>query len=414
MKQSITRRILTMAMLALVVFTYACSEDGPQDLNIVSMTIGGADLNGAVAPGDVATNATISVTFNTNINPTTATTANITLTQDYDSANIPVDISVSGATLTITPQDELGGGILYRLELKAGLLNEDDQPLANTSRTFTTEGTFMPSGAVAHFPMDGNANDQAGSFSPTASGIVDINYVARGDGQAASFNGTTSIIEIPNGDQLINTDDFTLSFWVRANSDVPNNRGHFVMGLGAFYGIQFEIFGGYDGAKFAIQHGLENGQSAAEDMWFPAGATDASNGGWMGWEYARSLTPEQMQALLRDNWLHVTLVHDGAARKTTLYYNGERMKTTNFNLWPEGDAKRTVTGLKWGGNAPDVVNEFAFGFVQSRAGTMWDNEPWGGYDFPDANHFKGELDEVKFYHKVLTETEIRLMYESEQ
>lgn len=414
MKQSITRRIMTMAMLALVLFTYACSEDGPQDLNIVSMTIGGADLNGAVAPGDVATNASITVTFNTNINPTTATTSNITLTQDYDGANIPLNISVSGATLTLTPQDELGGGILYRLELKAGLLNEDDQPLANTTRTFTTAGTFMPAGAVAHFPMNGNANDQAGSFSPSASGIVDITFVPRGDGQAASFNGTSSIIEIPNGDQLINTDDFTLSFWVKVNSDVPNNRGHFVMGLGAFYGIQYEVFGGYDGAKFAIRHGLENGETAAEDMWFPAGATDASNGGWMGWEYARSLTPEQMQALLKDNWLHVTLVHDGAARKTTLYYNGERMKTTNFNLWPEGDAKRTVNGLKWAGQAPDVVNEFAFGFIQSRAGTMWDNEPWGGYDFPDSNHFKGELDEIKFYHKVLTETEIRLMYESEQ
>jgi hypothetical protein len=414
MKHSITRRILTIAMLTLVVFTYACKEDGPKDLNIVSMTIGGADLNGAVAPTGVATNASITVTFNTTINPTTATAANVTLTQDYDNANIPLNISASGTTLTITPQAELGGGILYRLELKAGLLNDDNQPLANTSRTFTTAGTFMPAGAIAHFPFDGNANDAAGNFSPTPSGIVGITYVARGSRQAASFNGTTSIIEIPNGDQLINTNNFTLSFWVRASSDVPNNRGHFVMGLGAFFGLQFEIFGGYDGAKFAIQHAFANGQSGAEDMWFPAGATDASNGGWMGWEYARSLTPEQMQALLKDNWLHVTLVHDGAARKTTLYYNGERMKTTNFNLWPEGDIKRTVTGLKWGGNPPDVVNEFAFGFVQSRAGTMWANEPWGGYNFPDANHFKGLLDEVKFYHKVLTETEIRLMYESER
>jgi hypothetical protein len=414
MKNSITRRMLSMAMIALVIFSYACSEDGPKDLNIVSMTIDNKDLNGAIAPNGVAPNATITVTFNTTINPTTATAANVTLTQDYDNANIPVTITANGATLTVAPQNELGGGILYRLELKAGLLNDDNQPLANTSRTFTTAGTFMPAGAIAHFPMNGNANDQAGNFSPSPSGIVDVTYVARGSGQAASFNGTTTIIEIPNGDQLINTNNFTLSFWVRVNSDVPNNRGHFVMGLGAFYGLQYEVFGNYEGAKFAIQHGLENGNTAGEDMWFPANATDATNGGWMGWEYARALTPEQMIALLKDKWLHVTLVHDGAARKTTLYYNGDRMKTNNFNLWPEGDAKRTVTGLKWGGTAPDVVNEFAFGFIQSRAGTMWDNEPWGGYDFPGANHFKGELDEVKFYHKVLTETEIRLMYESER
>ncbi|MDV7397841.1 hypothetical protein RZS08_40950, partial [Arthrospira platensis SPKY1] len=84
------------------------------------------------------------------------------------------------------------------------------------------------------------------------------------------------------------------------------------------------------------------------------------------------------------------------------------------NLWPEGDAKQTVVGMKYGGAEPDVKNDLAFGFIQSRAGTMWDNEPWGGYDFPDANHFKGQLDDIRFFHKVLTPTEIQLMYNSEK
>ena len=409
-----SNRILMLSVMLLIVVGYACKSDsGPQDLNIVSLTAGGLDLNGAVSPSDVPTDADIVVTFNTNINPTSATAANVVLTQDYDDANIPVNVSASGTTLTISPVDELGGGILYSLELKSGLLNDDNQPLANTTRTFTTEGTFMPAGAKAHYPMDGNANDATGSYNPSANGVVDITYVARGDGQAASFNGTTSIIEIPNGDQLINTSDFTFSFWMKTNS-TGIERGHFVIGLGAFYGIQYEVFGDYSGAKFAIRYALDNGETAAEDMWMPAEATDASNGGWMGWEYARNVSRDDMIAMLKDNWVHVTLTHDGAAKKSTLYYNGERMKVVNFNLWPEGDIKRGVTGLIWDGQAPDVVNEMAFGFIQSRAGTMWDNEPWGGYDFPGANHFQGELDEIKIYHKVLTETEIRLMYESEQ
>src|SRR5690606_35269821 len=117
-------------------------------------------------------------------------------------------------------------GILYSLELKAGLLNDDDQPLANTTRTFTTAGTFMPAGAKAHYPMNGNANDAAGSYNPSANGVVDITYVTRGSGQAAQFNGTTSIIEIPNGDQLLNTSDFTFSFWMKTNS-TGIERGHF-------------------------------------------------------------------------------------------------------------------------------------------------------------------------------------------
>jgi len=89
-----------------------------------------------------------------------------------------------------------------------------------------------------------------------------------------------------------------------------------------------------------------------------------------------------------------------------------KMKSQDFNLWPDGDAKRFVTGLKYRGVAPEVVNELAFGFIRSRAGTLWDAEDWGGYDKPGANHFKGSLDDIIIYNKVLTEAEIGLMYNS--
>jgi hypothetical protein len=186
------------------------------------------------------------------------------------------------------------------------------------------------------------------------------------------------------------------------------------MGLGAFYGLQFEIFGNYDGAKFAIQYDLGDGTTAAEDMWFPSEATDNTTGGWQGWDFAKSLTVEQMQAMLKDTWLHVVYTYDSADKKGTLYYNGEKMKSFDFDLWPDGDAKQGVVGLKYGGTAPDVVNELAFGFIQSRAGTLWDAESWGGYDFPTANHFKGQLDDVRIFHKVISTTEVQLMYDSEK
>lgn len=420
MKTKKTTHILLSAMLAIAVLFQACGTDSePQDLNIESMTVGDMDLNSATSPTGVPTDATIDVTFNSNVQAETATTANISLVQDYDSADIPVTISVNGATITIQPEEELGSGALYQVTLHNGLLNEDDQPLANTSRSFTTAGTFSPSGIIAHWTFEDSPDDITGNF--PASAEIDMTYTSsrNGDaGQAATFNGNTSIIEIPNGDQLIETDDFTISFWVKTDSQGHVNEnndptGHFVLGLGAQFGIQFEIFGGYDGAKFAVQYDLGDGTSGAEDMWFPAEATDANTGGWQGWDYARSLSSEQMTGLLKDNWLHVTLTYDSAQKKTTLFYDGEIMKSYDFNLWPEEDAKRGTTGLTYGGQEPDVVNELAFGFVHSRAGMMWDNEPWGGYDFPTAQHFKGQLDDVKIYHKVLTETEIQLMYASE-
>ncbi|MFU8860141.1 MAG: LamG-like jellyroll fold domain-containing protein [Cyclonatronaceae bacterium] len=417
MKTIKTALIISIAISAMAITFNACSDDsGPKELNIISMLVGNADLNAAVSPSNVPVDASIVITFNSPINAASANPSTISLTQEYDGAIVPVVISVDNATLTIDPVENMGSGVLHQLDLRAGLLNTEDQPLAQTSRTFTTAGTFSPAGAIAYWTFEDSAEDVAGNYNPAPNGVVDVTYEPGRNaeaGKAATFNGTTSIIEIPNGDELITTEDFTLNFWVKTNSQ-GKSGGHFVIGLGAFLGLQYEIFGDYTGAKFAMRFVAADGTSVGEDMWFPAEATDANSGGWQGWDYAKSLTPEQMIALLKDNWLHVTLTFEGSARKASLYYNGEIMKSFDFNLWPEGSIQRTVTGMHYNGTPPEVVNELAFGFIQSRAGTLWANESWGGYQFPDANHFKGQLDDIRIYHKVLTPTEIRLMYESER
>ncbi len=423
MKMKSTMLNMVVAILVSSTLFVACKKDsGPKDLNVVSILAGTLDLNGAVSPNNVPVDPTITIEFTTRINPTTATAANVRIIQDYDDTSIPLTLAVDGNTLTITPNMDLSGGALYKLEIGAGLLSVADQPLTALSRTFTTIGTFLPSGAVARWTFEGNANDVAGNYNPNANGVVAITYTPSKNsklGNAATFNGTTSIIEIPNGDMLMNTTNFTISFWVKATSAGQvdgggNPKGHFVMGLGAFFGFQYEIFGGYDGSKFAIRYDLGNGSTDAEDMWFPSLATDASNGGWQGWDFAKSLTVEQMQAKLKDNWYQVTYTFNGSTKTGTLYFDGEKMKSFNFNLWPVDAAKKGVVGMKYGGTAPEVVNELAFGFVQSRAGTLWDAEPWGGYDQATANHFRGQLDDIKIYHKVLTPTEIQLMYDSEK
>ena len=417
--KKITLMIISAILLMAVMFQSCGTDSKPLDLNIESMTVGGMDLNTATSPVNVPADAVILVTFNSNVKASTANSANITLVQDYDNQDIPMAITVNGATITIQPEEELGSGALYQLTLSSGLLNEDDQPLANTSRTFKTAGTFSPAGMIAHWTFENSADDVVGNYN--ASGEVDITYTASRNGeagQAATFNGNTSIIEIPNGDELINTSDITLSFWVKTNSGGHVNEngdpaGHFVMGLGANQGIQYEVSANYESAKFAIQFETADGTAAGEDMWLPAEATDRNSGGWQGWDYARSLTPQQMVNLLKDNWLHVTLSFNGDQKKARLYYNGDLMKSFDFNLWPADAIQRTVIGLKYNGQSPEVENELAFGFIQSRAGNLWSNEPWGGYDFPTSNHFKGQLDDIKVFHKTLTDGEVKLMYESE-
>ncbi len=382
-----------------VLLLNSCKKDeDPKPLNISSLMTGDIDLNAASAPSNVPVNPTIIVVFNTNVDPTTATSNNISLVRDYDNAVIELTISVSDNKINISPSENLGEGTLYQISFTTGLMSTDGLALTEAvTRSFTTIGTFVPTGQVAYWNFDNNTDDQVGDWDPTASDVVAITYAdARSSdfGKAASFDGDASIIEVPNGDLLVETDMFTLSFWVKTNSEGHvnadgNPAGHFVMGLGAHYGLQYEIFGGYDGSKFAIQYEKADGSTASEDMWFPSEATDNTNGGWQGWDFAKSLTAEQMQAIIKDTWYQVVYTFDGTEKAGTLYFNGEKMKSFDFDLWPEGDAKQTVVGMKYAGTTPDVENKLAFGFIHSRGGTMWDTEPWGACIFHPNNSLFG-------------------------
>ena len=418
MKKSLLFQSITLILFSFLAFQ-ACKDDKVYELDaLVSNAI---DLNGAQSATGVDTKADIVATFSQDIDAATANNTNITLTRDYDNANLPLAVTVSGNKVTINPDDDLGSGTLYKLSFKTGLKYSDGTAVTPLDRTFTTAGNFAPSGVIAHWSFEDNANDVVGNFDPSAS--VAITYTTSRNaaaGKAATFDGDASIIEIPGADQLMNTNDFSLGFWVKTNSSGHvnadgNPAGHFVMGLSAFKGFQFEIPSDYGWCKLACSYKLADGTGAAEDLWFPGDGKTFANGGWQGWDFCKDLTGSGgVAALLKDKWAHVVCVYNSGTKQGIIYINGEKMKSFDFDLWPDGDAKRGVTGLKYNGTAPEVVNELAFGFIQSRAGLLWDTEPWGGYDFPTSNHFKGQLDDVRIWHKTLTGDEILLLYNSEK
>lgn len=404
------------ALVAMMTLAQNCSKDEPPALTLVSLTADGVDLNGATTPTNVATNATITATFTTGVDPATAQTA-ISLLRDYDKANVPLTITVSDKVVTIKPTTPFGTGTLFALSISGDLSSTQGKKLGSATRNFTTLGTFAVAGAKAQWTFEDSPNDIIGTYNPTSNQVVAITYGAShnsNSGKAAIFNGSTSLIEISNGDQLMNNGDWAISFWVNASS-ANKTSGHFVLGLGAFYGFQFEIAGDYSNCKLAASYAqtkVANG-TTGEDLWFPGDGKDRNNGGWQGWDFVKDLSGSGgVASLLKDKWAHVVCVYTASTKKGVMYINGQKMKSQDFNLWPDGDDKRFVTGLKYRGVAPEVVNELAFGFIQSRAGTLWDAEPWGGYDIPTSNHFKGALDDVTIYHKILTEAEITLMYNS--
>jgi len=415
MKKTISVMTSLLLIAALLIGVTNCKKDDTT-FELLTLMAGDIDLNLATPANTVPADPTIVATFSVDIDQATVNNTVITLLRDYDATYIDLTITVAGKSITIVPNEGLGNGALYTLSFLAGIQSSDGQMLGAFTRTFTTEGNFVPSGVVAYWNFNDTPNEQVNNTPP--SGIISIAYVesyAPDAGKAASFNGSTSIIEVPNADVLVNTKDFTLSFWVKAESTNHGDRGHFVMGLGAYYGFQFEITGDYSWCKLAAQYEFADGTSGAEDTWFPGDGVTGQNGGWQGWTFCKDLTGSGgVASLIKDTWANIVCVYNSETKEAIMYINGEKMKAFDFDLWPDGDIKQGVVGLKYGGNAPEVVNDLAFGFIQSRAGTLWDGEPWGGYDFPDANHFDGKLDDVRIFHKPLTETEISLMYASEK
>jgi hypothetical protein len=411
------RILASLALVSALLVVQSCDEDDPVPLELATITAGSIDLNGATSPSNVPVDATITVTFSTDVDASTANSTNIKLTRDYDDADIPLTINATGSTVTIDPTNLLNPGALFVLSISEGLKSTQGVTLAAMTRNFTTIGTFAPDGAIAYWTFEDNANDIIGAFDPAASGIVAITYGASHNasaGKAAVFNGTTSIIEVPNASTLMNNGPWSLSFWVKPVSE-GKTSGHFVLGLGAYKGFQFEIDGAYASCKLAASYAhtkVTNGVTD-EDLWFNGSGEDKDHGGWQGWDFVRDLKSSGgVAALLKDKWAHVVVTYNSSTKAGIMYINGQKMKSQDFDLWPDGDDLRFVTGLKYQGVAPEVVNELAFGFIQSRAGTMWDNEDWGGYDKPGANHFKGSLDDVLIYNKVISEAEVTLMYNS--
>lgn len=132
---------------------------------------------------------------------------------------------------------------------------------------------------IAHYKLDGNANDALGKYNGTASNVT---WVDGKLGKAGSFNGSTSYIETQLSTAAHNL--LSVSFWI-FNQNLGSNG---IIGTTVYSGRAFNL---YRYPKLNDFH------------W--------STGGASGVDYA---------VLPFDQWTHVVLVSDGSTIKR--YYNG--------------------------------------------------------------------------------------------
>jgi hypothetical protein len=408
---------LTVVILFFTVALNSCKKDEPTPLTLSTLVAGTINLNGATSATGVPVNPTIVATFATEVNATTATASNITLTEDYDAASIPLTIAVSGNTITLTLANPLAGGALYKISFGVGLLATNGLALPVTDRFFTTIGSFVPSGQVLYVNFNDNVNDQIGTNSPAAGGVIALTYVtsrSTAAGKAGLFNGSTSLVQIPNGDDLGTTHDFTLSVWVKSDT-AGKGAGpqNFVLGCAAFAGFQLEMdYPGTGSLKVGAQWEFSDGTTGGQDTYFDGSGSYNGNGGWKGWTYNKDLTASGgVNAILVNKWANFIMTYKASTKVTIIYLNGERMHEQDYTLY---DAPMTTTvGLKYAGSAGN--EKLALGFIQDK-----DNETfsWASYfttsGWPSQAHFKGQMDDLRIFHKALTTAEVTLMYNSEK
>lgn len=428
------------SLLVLVgLFMVSCQKEvEPEVLSLTSIEATGTsfedgstvtkDLNGVSSASDVALNSTITITFGREVDASTVNAANFSVSSE-DTGEISASISSSGSVVTIDPDQDFERGTTYTLSLGT-VKATDGGTFSASTRTFITEGrkpVVVPQAdnMVAYWSFDGSADDAQGNYNPDNVVAIEFGEDRFGQGNSvAEFDGDESIIEVPNGNMLMEDNDFTLSFWMKTNSTDHVNEngdpsGNFVMGLGAFFGFQFEIPADFGSCKLAMSYETEDGTLTGEDLWFNGSGQDKDNGGWQGWDFVADLTNTGgVASYLKDRWVHVVCTYNATEKAGRMYFDGELMKSQNFNLWPDcdpaGSCKQATVGVAYRGNENDVEPILAIGFIKSIDSPMWADTPWGDYAKPTSNHFKGSLDDIRIFNAPFSSADVKTLYDSEK
>ncbi|MFN8208816.1 MAG: LamG-like jellyroll fold domain-containing protein [Bacteroidales bacterium] len=263
---------------------------------------------------------------------------------------------------------------------------------------------------VAYWNFENNCNDQIGIFNPITNGVIDVNYSVShsvSSGLAAYFNGATSLVEIGYGNDLMNTTDFTISFWVRQN---PTKVDQFVLGLAGWYGFHFEIANWDSGScKFGANYSISDGTTGSQDLVFNGDGLTKDNGGWKGCTFSKDLNGQGgVSPILTNKWAHIVCIYNSNSNTTSLYINGMKVKEQDYDLYDEPFPD--ITGLKYKGQPNN--KQLAFGFIQDKNYPTIPND-WADYSLPGNSHFLGFLDDVRIFHSAFTESEVSRLYSIE-
>jgi Concanavalin A-like lectin/glucanases superfamily/Immunoglobulin domain len=163
--------------------------------------------------------------------------------------------------------------------------------------SLTQAQSFLTNGLVAYYTFNGNAHDVSGNGN-NGTAVNGVSYVASPLGFAASFNGNSQYISLPNSITI--NEDFTVTFWINTGDYNPN---------------------GYPYGDFLI----------SRDVYGPAADWNICLGGGRQIQFVTGDSPLVLNNNLSSNiWLQVACVADSANQIKTISVNGQVVASTTW------------------------------------------------------------------------------------
>ena len=294
----------------------------------------------------------------------------------------PDIVEIEGtSTLTCIANDPDGDNLTYTWESASGTIDGTGHIVTWTAPS--TEGTYSVSckvedgnggqdieiinitvfdltkDLVAYYPFNGNANDESGNGNDgTVNGSTLSTDRFGNENRAYSFDGMDDYILVPDTDYLDITTDGTILGWV----NIPSTFSPPSIGVG-FITKMLHSTGMYS-YDIMIGHG---------DPLFACGISDGSNGLYV---YSYLTDPDS----LYDDFWHLL----------TFTWDNEELK-----LYLDDNPANYITNTT---NGAQISNwDLHIGRRAYASSTNW-------------KYFKGYIDDIRIYKRVLTEDEIQALY----
>ena len=219
-----------------------------------------------------------------------------------------------------------------------------------------TANTIPTNGLVAYYPFTGNANDESGNDNNGTVNGATLATDRKGiENKAYNFDGINDYIEIADNNNLELTNNFSFSIWLNVGN-VQTTRLYMI----------FTKHKAYDASSGTYTFSLSNFSSSL----------------YYNFQATPNFSTNQISSILYQSniWVNIVVTYDKLQNQLKYYKNGvlTDTKTVTFNI-------------------QNTNYKFYFGCELSQSNTL-------------QNFYSGKLDDVRFYNRVLSLSEIQQLY----